>query len=201
MFQWVTSRDSVSLMSLEIGCQISHIRSAPSSEVPSSLKVLSDAVSCSSWDWHSPGAPESSLPLWLLWWGFCSKERSIFLSWVCMSNGKRNSQCIYKSFKFHYQSIASFGMLFGAESLLNIYLKVSGSPCQLCLCLVRIALCSLLHVTIPCFSQITLNLYVSYQSQPWLSEMPIYDRQAMKLLQITRKVFLYTSTLVHFCED
>lgn len=156
-------------------------------------------------DWHFPWTPELSLPLWLLWWGFCPKERSVFLYWVWVSNGKRNSQGVYKSLKFCYQSIASSGVLFGAESQLNIFLKVSGSPCQLCLCLVRIAFCSLLHVTIPCFSQIRLNHYVSYQSQPWLHEMPIYHRQAMRLLQITGKVFLYpcafTSTLVHFCED
>lgn len=138
--------------------------------------MLSAAISCSSWDWHSPGTPESSLPLWLLSWGFCPKERPVFLSWVWLPNSKRNSQGTYKSFKFHYQSTASSGVLFGAESQLNIFLKVSGSPCQLCLCLVRIALCSLLHVTIPCFSQIRLNHYVSYQSQPWLFEMPIYDR-------------------------
>lgn len=102
MFLCVTSMDSVSLMSLEIGWQILHIRSGPSSNVPSSLKVLSAAIGCSSWDWHSPGTPESSLPLWLLWWGCCLKQRSVFLSWVWVSNGKRNSQGICKSFKFHY---------------------------------------------------------------------------------------------------
>lgn len=201
MFLWVTSMDSVSLMSLEIGWQILHVRSGPSSDTPSSLKVLSAAISCSSWDWHSPGTPESSLPLWLLWWRCCPKQRSVFLSWVWVSNGKRNSQGICKSFKFHYKSIASPVVLFGADAQWNIFLKVSGSPCQLCLCLVRIDLCSLLHMTIPCFSQIRLNHYGSYQSQPWLFKMPIYDRQSMKLLQITGKVFLYTSTLVHFCED
>lgn len=127
--------DSVSLMSFEIAWQILHIRSSPSAEVSSSLKVLSAAFNCSIWDWHSPGTPESNLPLWLLWWGFCPKERSIFLSWVWVSNGKRNSQYIYKGFQFHYKSIASSGVLFGAGSQWNIFLKVSGSSCQLCLAL------------------------------------------------------------------
>lgn len=34
MFLWVTSMDSVSLMSLKIGGQILHVRSGPSSDVP-----------------------------------------------------------------------------------------------------------------------------------------------------------------------
>lgn len=69
----------------------------------------------------------------------------------------KETQGIYKGFKFHYKSIAFFGVLFGAESQWNIFLKVSGSPCQLCLCRVRIVLYSLLDMTIPCFPQIRLN--------------------------------------------
>lgn len=118
-----------------------------------------------SWDsWIKPAIV--TFMMWVL------PKRKVCFSLLGLSvkhiQGKRNSRGAYKGFKFHYKSIASSGVLFGAESQWNIFLKVSGSPCQLCLCLVRIALCSLLHVTIPCFSQIRLNHYVSYRSQPWL---------------------------------
>lgn len=136
--------------------------------------------------------------------GFCVKKRSVSLSWPWVSNVSRRTEIRKLS-----QKVLSFitKAQLPLEGCWELNLNETfswgwvGVPVGSAFAVAELLSCSLLPVTILYFPQIGLNHCASYQSQPWLFEMPIYDGQSMNLLQITGKVFLNTCTLSHFSED
>ena len=110
----------------------------------SSLRGLSAAIGLSSCRWHPPGTVDPDQACCCdfydggsAWKKICFPRLGLGVKHI---QANRNSQAVWKGFKFHYRSIASTGVLLGAESQRDIFLKVGGSPRWQCLCRGSIAL-------------------------------------------------------------